>query len=87
MVQVCPLAIPKAIVKLTSESEDDYLKRWQYQRVDVLDKQTKQMTEAWEDKDVFLQRVTAHIQLLAAFTQCDQQQRHGVEQGWAYLSR
>ncbi len=85
--QVCPLAVPKCIVRLTSESEDEYLKRWQYQRVEVLSKETKQIEEGWEDKDDFLQRLTAQVQLLAAFIQCPQQQRHGLEQGWAYLAR
>ena len=45
------------------------------------------MVEGWEDKDVFLLRVTAHIQLLAAFIQSDNQQRHGLDQGWSFLAR
>lgn len=85
--QACPLAVPKSLVRLKSESEDDYLKRWRYQRVEVLDKKTKKMVEGWEEKDVFLQRVTAHVQFLAAFMQTEAQRFHGLGHAWSYLAR
>ena len=85
--QACPLSVPKCITRLSSEPEDEYLKRWRYQRVEKLNKETKKMEEQWEDKDVFLQRVTAHVQFLAAFIQSDGQQHHGVTHAWSYLAR
>ena len=47
--------MPKCLVRLKGEVEDEYRKRWGYQRVEVLDKVQKRMVEEWEDVDVFLQ--------------------------------
>ena len=85
--QACLLTVPKHLVRLKSESPDDYLRRWGYQRVEVVDKASKRVVEAWEDMDVFLQRVAAHVNFYAAFTQSDQQRVHGIEHAWSFLSR
>jgi len=85
--QTCLLTIPKHLVRLKGETADEFLQRWGYQRVEVVDKASKQVVEAWEDMDVFLQRVTAHVHFYAAFTQSDKQRVHGIEQAWSYLSR
>jgi len=86
-VQTCLLTIPKHLVRLKGETTDQFLRRWGYQRVEVIDKVEKRVVEGWEDMDVFLQRVTAHVQFYAAFTQSDQQQVHGIQHAWSYLSR
>ena len=85
--QTCLLTIPKHLVRLKGESQDDFLRRWGYQRVEVVDKASKRVVEAWEDMDVFLQRVAAHVNFYAAFTQSDQQRVHGIEHAWSFLSR
>lgn len=87
LAQVCPLAVPKCYVRLKGEGVDGYLGRWGFQRVEVADKQTKQLRQEWEDVEVFLRRVTAHVQLYAAFLQNDKQCVHGIEHGWQYMSR
>lgn len=87
MMQACPLSLPKAMVKLKQESQDEYFKRWGYRRVEQWDKKLKKRVEDWEEVDVYLRRVTALVHFYAAFVQSDQQKVHGMEHGWSYLAR
>lgn len=73
-------------MRLKAESADEFNQRWGFQKVEVLDKVTKQPKQDWEDVDVFLARVEAHIEFYAAFMQSDRQRVHGIENAWRYLS-
>ena len=86
-VQACPLTVPKAILKLKSESADAYFQRWAYRRAEQWSKKTKAMVEGWEEQEVYLRRVTAHVQFYAAFLQSDNQKQLGIDHAWAYMSR
>ena len=86
-VQACPLTVPKVILKLKSESADAYFQRWAYRRAEQWSKKTKAMVEGWEEQEVYLRRVTAHVQFYAAFLQSDNQKQLGIDHAWAYMSR
>ena len=74
-------------MKLKQESFDELLKRWGYRRVEKYDSKAKTMVEDWEEKDVYLRRVTSLIHFYAAFLQSDHQRLHGMDQAWSFLSR